>query len=174
MKIKFKPEKGAILKLLKTSNIDKKLKIFDRLNELTEKDRIKILLKILEDSSWMLREKAAYTLAAFGSRVVPRLKKLSIRGYWYTRAAACLALGEIGNAKALDEIVSLLLTDTNPTVLHEASNALLKLVQTGPDQFCEWLRAKDYNEAQEQRILNVLKIKDASLFHDIQGALHNE
>ncbi len=174
MTIKFKPEKGGILKLLRTSNVSKKLKIFEKLDELPEKNEIKVLLKILEDSSWTLREKAAYKLATFGSRVVPRLKKLSIRGYWYTRAAACLALGEIGNTKALDEIVSLLLIDNNPTVLHEASKALVKLAQADPDKFCERLQAKDLDEVQMEKILNVVKLEDADLFNELKDTLHNE
>lgn len=174
MTIKFKPEKGAILKLLRTSNVNKKLKIFERLDELPEKNKIKILMKILEDSSWMLREKAAYKLAAYGSRVVPRLKKLSIQGYWYTRAAACLALGEIGNTKALDEIVSLLLIDNNPTVLHEASKALVKLAQVDPNKFCARLQAKELDEVQMEKILNVVKREDADLFIELKNTLHDE
>jgi len=174
MKIRFKPEKTIILRLLKTSDVKKKLRIFNRLNELNERERIKILLKVLEDGSWTLRERAAYKLAEFGSRVVPRLKRLSIRGYWYTRAAACLALGEIGNLRALDEVVSLLLTDNNPTVIQEASQALVKIAQKTPVEFCTQLKEMALDAAKMEKILKVLEAGDITLFNTMKETLTNE
>jgi len=141
MKIRFKQDKETILRLLKTSNINRKLKILDKLNgaDTGEKDNIKILLKVLEDSSWTLREMAAYKLAKFGKRVVPRLKRLCVKGRWFTRASACLSLGEIGDLKGLDSIIDILLTDNNPTVIKEASNALVKIAQKIPFEFAKKL-----------------------------------
>ena len=100
MKIRFTQNKRTILQLMQTSNLKKKLRMIDRFNGINERDTISILLKVLEDKSWALREKAAYKLIEYGNRVIPRLERLLDRGYWYTRAAACLVLGEIGNPRS--------------------------------------------------------------------------
>jgi HEAT repeat protein len=174
MKIRFKPDRVSILKLLKTSNISRKLRILDRLGELNDRDRIKILLKVLEDSSWTLRERAAQQLATFGKRVLPRLKKLSVRGYWYTRAAACRALGEIGDVKALPEITTLIMNDVNPTVVQEASQALVAIVRRHPEEFCTFLTNMEFDEEEMNKIERVLESIDVDLFNEIRERLGNE
>ncbi|MEO0136328.1 MAG: HEAT repeat domain-containing protein [candidate division WOR-3 bacterium] len=135
MKISIKTDKETLLKILKDGDINKKLKIFSKLEDLSEADRIKILLKILEDNSWYLREQATKELAKFGSRLLPRLKKLCHKGYWYTRAAACRTLGEIGDLEALATVINLLMNDTNPTVIKEAKEAVRKIAEKNGEVF---------------------------------------
>ena len=163
MKIRFKQDKKTVLKLLKTSSIKRKLRILDRLNGINKRDSVSILLKVLEDTSWVMREKAAYRLANFGNRVVPRLLRLLSRGFWYTRASACLALGEIGNLKALAALVSLILTDGNPTVVKEASAALVKLAKNKTSEFSELLRDMCLNDSEMMQILKTLEKIDPQL-----------
>lgn len=140
MKIKLKQDKETIIKLLESSSIKRKLRILDRLNGVHQKDSIKILLKVLEDTSWAMREKAAYKLAEYGNRVVPRLERLLTRGYWFTRAAACLSLGEIGNIKVLSSLIEIIIHDDNPTVRKEATTALIKMAMKDPLAFSEALK----------------------------------
>ncbi|MGQ9663978.1 MAG: HEAT repeat domain-containing protein [bacterium] len=135
MKISLKTDKETLLKLLKDSDFNKKLKVLNKLHELSESDQIKILLKILEDSSWYLREQATKELAQFGSKIAPRLKKLCSKGFWYTRAAACRTLGEICELDATETILKLLLTDDNPTVLKEAKTAIKKIAEKNGENF---------------------------------------
>ncbi len=144
MKISIKTDKETFLKILKESNFDKKLKIFSRLDDLSEADRIKILLKVLEDCSWYLREQATKELSRYGNKIVPRLKKLCNKGFWYTRAAACRTLGEIGDLDATETIIKLLLKDDNPTVIKEARIALTKLVEKNGDDF--FARVKEIHD----------------------------
>jgi HEAT repeat protein len=160
VKIKFKQDKKTILKLLKGSNIKRKIKIIDRLNGVNENDSIKILLKVLEDKSWIMREKAAYKIAEYGNRVVPRLQRLLTRGYWFTRAAACLSLGEIGNIKSVDPLVKLIFTDENPTVKNEASTALMKIAKNQPLVFSETLRDLLLDKETVDHILRLLEKAD--------------
>ncbi len=174
MKIKFKQDKETILKLLDTSHIKKKLRILDKLNGVNEKDSIKILLKVLEDHSWIMREKAAHKLATFGNRVVPRLQKLLDRGYWFTRASACLTLGEIGNLKTLKSIVNILLIDDNPTVVKEASTALIKMAKNKPLGFSEKLREMALNDAETQKILKIIEETDQEIYTFIKAEIENE
>jgi|UniRef100_A0A7V3VU66 HEAT repeat protein len=140
MKISLKTDKETLLKLLKEGDFNKKLKIFNKLGELSESDRIKILLKILEDNSWYLREQATCELAKYGNKLVPRLKKLCSKGFWYTRAAACRTLGEIGDLEGMDAILNLLFNDTNPTVVKEAKGAIKKLAEINKNAFLQKLR----------------------------------
>ncbi|KPJ74235.1 hypothetical protein AMJ52_01295 [candidate division TA06 bacterium DG_78] len=175
MKIRFKQNKATILKLLDSSpSIKRKLKILDKLNGTNEKDNIIILLKVLEDTSWSLREKAAYKLAAFGPRVVNRLKKLCVRGYWFTRASACLSLGEIGDLRALAVIVKLLLTDDNPTVIKEASQALVKMARRMPAEFAAHLQEIELDKPQMIKILITLETIDIEVYSRIKELIENE
>ncbi len=174
MKIKFKQDKATILKLLDTANIKRKLRILDKLNGVNERDSIKILLRILEDRSWILREKAAHKLAQYGNRVVPRLEKLLNRGYWFTRASACLSLGEIGNLKALKSIVTILLTDENPTVAKEASTALLKMAKNKPLTFSEKLQEMSLDNSQMTKILKIIEEADTEIAETIKDTIENE
>jgi HEAT repeat protein len=175
MKIRFNQNRATILKLLNSSpSIKKKLSILDRLNGTNEKDNIVILLKVLEDTSWSLREKAAYKLAAFGPRVVNRLKKLCERGYWFTRASACLTLGEIGDLRALDVIVKLLLTDDNPTVIKEASHALVKMARTMPAEFAVRLQEMELDKPQMIKILITLQTMDTDVYGRVKELIENE
>uniref|UniRef100_A0A7C6AFN3 HEAT repeat domain-containing protein n=1 Tax=candidate division WOR-3 bacterium TaxID=2052148 RepID=A0A7C6AFN3_UNCW3 len=135
MKISIKTDKETLLKILKDGDINKKMKILNKLGDLSEADKIKILLKILEDNSWYLREQATQELAKFGSRIVPRLKKLCNKGFWFTRAAACRTLGEIGDLEGLSTIITLLLNDTNPTVIKEIKMAIKKMAEKNGDNF---------------------------------------
>ncbi|MCK4250672.1 HEAT repeat domain-containing protein [candidate division WOR-3 bacterium] len=174
MKIKFKQDKDTILKLLKTANIKRKLRILDKMNSVNEKDSIKILLKILEDYSWTLREKAAYKLAEYGKKVVPRLKKLINRGYWFSRAAACITLGEIGDIKSLDSIIHLLLFDDNPTVTREASTALVKIARQDPLRFSRKLKHMSLDELEMLKIFIILETNDTEIYSVIKEFTQNE
>lgn len=174
MKIKFTQNKKTILRLLKTGNIKRKLKILDKLDGVNETDSIKILFKVLEDTSWTLREKAAHRLAQYGNRVVPRVEKLLERGFWYTRASACLTLGEIGNLKALDSIALLFLSDENPTVIKEASTALVKMAKRDPLEFAERLEEMTLSDTQKQRVLQIVQDLDPETHKTIMEEIAHE
>ncbi len=163
MKIRFKQDKKTVLKLLKTASTKRKLKIIDRLNGINERDSVSILLKVLEDNSWVMRERAAYRLAGFGNRVVPRLLRLLSRGFWYTRASACLALGEIGNLKSLAALAFLALNDDNPTVVKEASAALVKLAKNKPPEFSEQLKNISLDDSEMTQIFEIIKNIDPQI-----------
>jgi HEAT repeat protein len=164
MKITLKTDKETIIKILKNSDVNKKLKIFNMLDEFQEPDRVRILLRILEDGSWCLREKAARELAKVGSKVVPRLVKICGRSYWYSRSAACLTLGEIGDLGALGTIVGLL-DDENPTVVKEALNAIIKMAKGDPGGLAVKFKAVVTSENKRNRTLRMIE-KAAPAVHD--------
>ncbi len=156
MKISLKTDKETLLKILKEGDINKKLKIFNKIDDLAESDKIKILLKILEDNSWYLREQATQELAKFGSKLVPRLKKLCNKGFWYTRAAACRTLGEIGDLEGLSTIITLLLNDTNPTVMKEIKLAIKKMAEKNGDNFFSKVKELKDSSELKQNLHNIL------------------
>lgn len=171
MKIKLKSNRHAVLKSLKTASTQKKLRILDRLEGMNDTDTIKILLKVLEDTSWVMREKAAHKLAHFGARVVTRLVRLLNRGFWYTRAAACLALGEIGNLKAIQPIVRLFLNDDNPTVQHEAITALVKMARKEPPSFARALKELELDETSALRLMLAVETSDPQVSRTIKDTV---
>ncbi len=130
--------------------------------ELEEKERIPILLRIIEDSSWRLRELAAKELCLFGGRVVPRLLKVAASSLWYARSAACYSLGEIGDLRAMDVIVDLINKDNNPTVVREATIALAKILLKNLPFVKDRLEEKFW-----QRFISLLKEFDRNLYDEI-------
>ncbi len=174
MKIKFQQDRETILKILESASITRKLRILDKLNGVNEKDSIKILFKVLEDKSWCLREKAAYKLVQYGKKVVPRLNRLLKKGYWFTRASACITIGEIGDIRALYSIVMLLLNDDNPTVIKEASTALVKIAQKNPSEFSTVLKEMTLEQNSLSRILKIIEQRDAGLYQEIKSIVLDE
>jgi len=172
MKISLKTDKETILKLLKNSDIDKKLKVFNNLDELNENDRIRVLLKILEDSSWCLREKATRELAPFGTKIVPRLIRICERGFWFSRAAACITLGAIGDARAVGTLARLLLDDENPTVTREANQALLKIAAAQTEDFFVQLELYFQIPITRERFLTRAQKSNPRLYKIIQDRGH--
>jgi HEAT repeat protein len=163
MKITLKPDKETVLKLLKNTEMSKKLKVFSKLNDLNEIDRTKILLKVLENGSWCLREKSAHELAKLGTKVMPRLMRLCSKGYWFTRAAACLSLGEIGDPAALPPIMKLVLKDDNPTVAKEARIALVKIALKNPQGSARQIAADAMDSSDRAVIMDVLQSAEPGL-----------
>jgi HEAT repeat protein len=171
MKITLKPDKETILKLLKDTEMSKKLKVFSKLNDLNEIDRTKILLKVLENGSWCLREKSAHELAKLGAKVMPRLMRLCSKGYWFTRSAACLSLGEIGDPVALPPILKLVLNDDNPTVAKEARIALVKIALKDPQGSARQI-ADDLKDSSDRAvIIDVLQSADSGLAQTVSEAV---
>lgn len=135
MKISLRADRESIMRVLKQGDVSKKLHLFHVMRDLDDRERIRVLLKIMEDGSWIMRERAAQELVSFGAKVVPRLIRLCRSGYWFSRAAACRSLGAIGDLRALPPVVGLVLDDPNPTVVKEARQALTDLYNRDHDAF---------------------------------------
>lgn len=168
MRIRLKHDKDAVMKILKSNDLEKKLKLLERIDGVDDKESIKILMKMLEDKSWCMRETAARRLASYGSRVCTRLQRLLKKGYWYTRASACLALGEIADLQTIEPIVLLLLKDENPTVLKEASDALIKIARKKPERFADRLNTLNLQSSELHTILFALEKGDIELYREIR------
>ncbi len=174
MRIKLKQDKDAIQKILKSNDIEKKLKLLDQIDGVNTRQGITILMKMLEDTSWCMRERAARKLASYGSRVSTRLTRLLTKGYWYTRASACLSLGEVGDLRTLKPIIRVYLSDENPTVLKEAGAALVKMARKKPEKFAETITGIELQPNELRRILFAVERTDIDLYSEIKELLNDE
>ena len=96
-------------------------------------DSIEILLDVLKQESWFLRDQAARALATLGEVVFDPLVEYLGSGLWYTRTAAASALGKMGLPAAARPLTQLL-RDPNRTVRDAARDALVLLC--GSDVGC--------------------------------------
>ena len=174
MRIKLIQDRDTILKILTSDDVERKLRLLDRLDGVNTKDSVKILIKMLEEKSWVMREKAALKLAAYGPKVSLRLKRLLRKGYWYTRASACLALGEIADMHMVGPIVTVLLNDENPTVQKEASNAILKLARKKPEKFALELMSISLKANELKTVLGTLEQLGIEQYSRIKEKVMNE
>lgn len=159
---------------LRSDSIERRLKVLDKLDGVDDRERIKILLKMLEDRSWIMREKAAGRLVAYGARIGARLQRLLRKGYWYTRASACMTLGEIGDLHAVEPIVAVYLADENPTVHKEAGGALVKLARRKPDKFAQIVRRIGLSAGDLDSVMLLLEKDDLELCRMIRELAAND
>lgn len=89
-------------------------------------ESIEVLLDVLKQESWFLRDQAARLLATMGEPVVEPLIEYLNSGVWYTRSSAALALGRMGNPRAAAPLVELL-KDPNRTVRDAVWDSLIHL-----------------------------------------------
>lgn len=91
-------------------------------------ESIEVLLDVLQQESWFLRDQASRVLAGMGETVLEPLVHYLGSGLWYTRASAVSALGRMGNPRAAAPLVGML-NDPNRTVRDAVWDALVLLCQ---------------------------------------------
>ncbi|HEX7079032.1 MAG TPA: HEAT repeat domain-containing protein [Candidatus Eisenbacteria bacterium] len=91
-------------------------------------ESVEMLLDVLEQESWFLRDQAGRALATMGEMVVEPLIEYLGSGLWYTRAVAATTLGRIGLPMAAEPLTDLL-RDPNRTVRDAAWDALAVLAR---------------------------------------------
>jgi HEAT repeat protein len=91
-------------------------------------ESVEVLLDVLTQESWFLRDQAARALASLGEDVFEPLVEYLGSGLWYTRAAAASALGRMGLPIAAAPLTRLL-RDPNRTVRDAGWDALLLLAR---------------------------------------------
>lgn len=106
--------------------LEGKLVLIAELRTAPPERAVSLLLELLCDQSWHVRERAVEALATHGQEVVEPIKTLLAEGLWYTRACAADALGRIGAVEGL-ELLAGQLGDDNVTVRRAVSGALAKM-----------------------------------------------
>ena len=115
---------------LKRRNLEGKRALIADLESKKSDRAYEILVDLLEDESWYLRELAVNALTDAGEKVVPRLYAYMESGLWYTRSAAARALGRMQWVDSLPRLIELL-HEANATVRESALASIADLVNAG-------------------------------------------
>jgi HEAT repeat protein len=119
-----------VLDALKRRNLEGKRALIADLRRKKTDKAVEILIDVLQDDSWYLRELATEALGEAGKEAVPRLREILTGGLWYTRASAARALGKIGDPSVVPALTDLL-DDPNQTVQEAALAAFADIVRVG-------------------------------------------
>ena len=122
------PEK--FFEILNRCSLDEKRGLLEGLAEDRSERSVSILSEILEGDSWYLRDLAVKVIPSMGEIAIPPLLGLLRSGLWYSRAAAARALGRMGYAEGLSDLVQLL-SDPNQTVRGACLESIADLVRGG-------------------------------------------
>ena len=87
-----KLETGRTLEALHRKNLEGKRLFIEELRRQKTTKSVSLLLEILCDESWFLRELAIGALVESGELAISPLRDVLVSGLWYTRAAAARAL----------------------------------------------------------------------------------
>ena len=131
-------------------------------------ESIEVLLDVLKQESWFLRDQAARTLATLGERVVERLIELLEYGLWYTRSAAASALGRMALPVAALPLVALL-RDPNRTVRDSARDALVGLCGNEMGLFAVADAIRTLPERAQSFALDGIQARDPERYQRLMG-----
>lgn len=148
-----------------------KFSALESLRNFDDKKAIDILIDVLNDQSWHLRERASTILGTKGHQAVKPLINALLDGVWYVRAASAKSLGEIGVAKALLPL-SKFWEDDNRTVRQNVNEAIANIIEQNEKEAIAGVLivSKDINT---EYILNIISSIDEELFEDINNLLNN-
>lgn len=129
MNVDDRIESGRAIEALRRKNLEGKRAFIEELRQ-TDPKAISLLLEILCDESWFLRELALKSLVEIGEPARVPLRGILSSGLWYTRAAAVRALGRMGDAASAPHILDML-EDTNRTAREAGLEAMRSLAAAG-------------------------------------------
>jgi HEAT repeat protein len=121
------PEIDAAHDLLRSSDLDERARGVDVLSGIPGAEATNALAKILHETSWFLRDRAAQALAQREGGVGATLRVLE-EGTWFARASGCDALGRAGESCAFAALVAQIL-DRNVSVQKSAADAIHRLTE---------------------------------------------
>jgi len=124
------PKPAEYLDDLRRRNLQGKRALIADLRRRKSEKSVAVLVNILRDESWYLRELAVEALAEAGDLALAPLNDLILTGLWYSRAAAVRALGKMGHVPSIPVLVRQL-DDSNQTVQGAALASLADFVRAG-------------------------------------------
>jgi HEAT repeat protein len=105
---------------------NEKVMAVDALARIGDKQSIGLLVKALSLESWHLRNRIVKALESVGEPAVDPLIASLKSGQWYVREGASVALGNIGEVRAIEPLLELL-SDKNRSVTEAAKKAIGKI-----------------------------------------------
>jgi hypothetical protein len=162
-------ESGRAIEALRRKNLEGKRAFIEELRRHQDNRSISLLLEILCDESWYLRELAIKALVEMGEPARMPLRGILTSGLWYTRAAAVRALGAMGDAATAPHIL-IMLDDTNRTARDAAVTALKSLVAAGQTAALGRALAATAPERRGERLATLERI-DPDLARNVEAAM---
>jgi len=151
---------------------DEKVEWIRQLAQTPTPESIEILLDVLKQESWFLRDQASRALAALGEGVVDPLIELLGSGLWYTRTAAAAALGSMGLPVSAGPLTELL-RDSNRTVRDAGRDALVALSRSEMGRHAVALAFRELPERAQQFALEGLAARDAGIAEQVVAVLRD-
>jgi len=133
-------------------------------------ESIEILLDVLKQESWFLRDQAARALSTLGEGVIEPLIEYLSSGLWYTRSAAASALGRMGLPMAAAPLASLL-RDANRTVRDAAWDALVLLSKNEMGLHAVAVAIRDLPERAQRFALGGIVARDPDAAAHVEALL---
>jgi HEAT repeat protein len=149
---------------------DEKQEWIRQLAEQPTNGSVDVLLDVLKQESWYLRDQAARALATIGEPVVDRLIEMLEVGLWYTRSSAASALGRMGLPVAAAPLVELL-RDPNRTVRDAARDALVQICGNEVGAFAVASSVKDLAERAQRFVMDGIASRDPAVAERIIAIL---
>ena len=135
-------------------------------------DSIEVLLDVLKQESWFLRDQAARALATLGESVVEPLIEYLNSGLWYTRTAAASALGRMALPVSAAPLVALL-KDPNRTVRDAARDALVLVCGNEMGRFEVAVALHGLPERARRFALDALAVRNPEVADRVAGLMHD-
>jgi len=151
---------------------DEKVEWIRQLAQNPTPESVEVLLDVLKQESWFLRDQASRALAGFGEGVVDPLIELLGNGLWYTRTAAASALGTMGLPVAAGPLTELL-RDSNRTVRDAGRDALVSLCRNEMARHAVALAFRELPERAQQFALEGIAARDAGIADQVAALVRD-
>jgi HEAT repeat protein len=156
-----------ILERLRLKNLAGKKNLIEDLKKRKSQRSVSLLVEMLEDESWYLREQAVKALADAGEEAKEPVLKVLEDGLWYARAAAAKVLGRIGGPAAVLKLTDCLL-DSNMTVQGAAAAALVDIAKRSTvDDLAQPLSTRPHDV--RQKAIACLSLLDKEIADGVLG-----
>jgi HEAT repeat protein len=159
---------SQVLELLQGNRKDKERGI-EALGMMGGRRAISKLISVLEKEDYVTRLKAVEALSQVGKGAVPILIETLEKGLWYVRECAALALGKIGDLRALEPLAHRL-EDENVGVRQAAASALTKLFSS--DNLAKLLQGMEPEGI--TRIVDLASRLDPQLGERVRGTISQD
>lgn len=165
-------DRSRILERLRLQNISGKRNVIEDLKKRKGQRSVSLLVEMLQDESWYVREQAVKALGEAGDEAKEPLLKLLDDGLWYTRAAAAKVLGRIGGRDATEKLAACLL-DSNMTVQGAAATALIDIAKSASvDDLAAALGSRSPDE--RGKAVSCLRLLDREVAQGVEDCWERE
>lgn len=161
------PDGAKILERLRLKNLTGKKNLIEDLKKRKSQRSVSLLVEMLQDESWYLREQAVQALSEAGEEAREPVLNVLKDGLWYARAAAAKVLGRIGGSNAVERLIDCLL-DSNMTVQGAAAAAMVDIAKSSSiDELASPLGSRSHDV--KQKALSCLKLLDKDVADGVLG-----